>query len=350
MTEQDVDGTGLIYVLDSEPGLRRIGAGRGFFYRDVEGHKVTDRPTLARIRALAIPPAWSDVWICPHEDGHLQATGRDARGRKQYRYHSIWEAERGKQKFASLPSFAKRLPQLRGDVQDDMRQRRLTQDRVLATVIWLLDKTLIRVGNDSYAKDNKSFGLTTLQVRHLSLTGSRLRLSFTGKSGRRWMLKVTDRRVARTIRQLQDLPGQRLFRYVDEDGALRDVHSQDVNDYMRRSMGGHFTSKDFRTWSATLRAAVSLARTEVPEAKTKRTAALNMIVASVADELHHTRSVCRQCYIHPQVVSAWEEGRLAAQMDDISKRRRQIREGLEADEDLVLQWLERFGRMMADRT
>jgi DNA topoisomerase-1 len=342
MTEPvNVSDAGLAYVSDTEPGLRRIGAGRGFYYRDANGRKVTDRATLERINALVIPPAWTDVWICPDPVGHLQATGRDARGRKQYRYHTDWSAMRDAAKFSSLTSFADALPALRQSVEKDMRKPPLSHDRVLAVVVWLLDHTLIRVGNDVYAQENKSFGLTTLRTRHLDLNGTKLRFSFTGKSGQAWSLQVTDRRIANTVRELQDLRGQRLFRYPDDSGLLHDVHSHDVNDYMRVATGKPFTSKHFRTWGATVQAAVALAPIETPSTQRDRARVLNNIVDEVAKRLHHTRTVCRTRYIHPAVLAEWENGRLGEQMQKIGQHLRKRQEGLDADEDLVRRWLER---------
>ncbi|WP_322889692.1 MULTISPECIES: DNA topoisomerase IB [unclassified Yoonia] len=337
----DLGDAGLIYVTDTTPGLLRIGAGRGFYYRDARGRKVTDTAVLHRIKTLAIPPAWTDVWICPDAKGHLQATGRDAKGRKQYIYHPDWSAMRDAAKFSSLSAFADALPDLRQTVERDMRKPPLSPDRVLAVVVWLLDRTLIRIGNDIYAAENKSYGLTTLRARHLDLNGAKLRFSFTGKSGQAWALQVTDRRIANTVRQLQDLPGQRLFRYPDTDGQLHEIHSQDVNAYMRAAMGQPFTSKHFRTWGATVQAAEKLAQTDTPPTPRERARVLNSVVDEVASRLHHTRTVCRTCYIHPAVLTEWEKGELGAQMGKIRQYLRGQPRGLNTDEVVLRRWLDR---------
>ena len=337
------DSSALIHTSDAGPGLRRIGAGKGFYYRNGAGERVTDPQVLARIRALAIPPAWRDVWICAQAAGHIQATGRDARGRKQYRYHPDWTAQRDAAKFASLAGFAHCLPRLRQQVEADLRQRGLTRERVLASAVRLLDATLIRIGNDAYASENNSYGLTTLRNRHLSLSGPELRLSFTGKSGQSWLLRLSDRRLARVIRDLQDLPGQRLFQYLDDAGTRHDIHSHDVNAYLREVMGDDFTSKHFRTWGATVQAARALARLPLPETQRARAVALNAVLDDVAKRLHNTRAVCRKCYVHPAAISEWEAGRLAKSLAAIERRLRQPGPGMSKGEAVVLRWLERTG-------
>ena len=235
------------------PSRASVGArqGYGFAYRDAGGARLDDPNTLARIRALAIPPAWTDVWISPAANGHIQATGRDLRGRKQYRYHERWSATRDEAKYSNLVAFAEALPKLRERIDRDLRRRDLSRDRVIASVIWLLDNTMIRVGNATYARDNKSFGLTTLRQRHVAVEGSRIRFAFKGKSGKQWKLDLVDRRIVRTVRQMQELAGQQLFQYLDENGDRRSVSSQDVNDYLREATGTDFTSKHFRTWGGT---------------------------------------------------------------------------------------------------
>lgn len=337
----DLAGTGLVYVTDTDPGIRRIGAGRGFYYRDTKGRRITADATIARIRALAIPPAWRDVWICADPAGHTQATGRDERGRKQYRYHPEWTSWRDAAKFSGLIAFARRLPGLRAQVDADLRRRGLTRERVLASAVRLLDMTLIRIGNDVYASENKSYGLTTLHVRHLSLTGTQLRFSFTGKSGQSWSLRLNDRRIARVIRCLQDLPGQRLFQYLDDDGARRDIHSHDVNAYIRAAMGEAFTSKHFRTWGATVRAVMALAETELPDTKRAQAVALNRVLDDVAKTLRNTRSVCRKCYVHPGVIDAWETGQLGREIATIRARAPSAPPDLAAEEAIALRWLTR---------
>jgi DNA topoisomerase I len=331
----------LVHVTDEAPGIRRRRAGRGFTYRDPKGRKVTDEAVLARIRGLAIPPAWTDVWICTDPAGHLQATGRDARHRKQYRYHPAWSALRDAAKFSGLSDFGRHLPDLRQTIDADLRRPLLSRERVLATVVRLLDRTLIRIGNDVYATENKSYGLTTLRARHLDLQGTQMRFRFKGKSGQEWSLQVADRRVANTVRQLQDLPGQRLFRYLDAEGTPRDVQSHDVNAYMRAAMGEGFTSKHFRTWGATVQAATALEQTPRPDSQRQQTLVLNQMLDRVAGNLRHTRTVCRNCYVHPHVITAWQQGLITRQMRAIRSHLTRSREGLDLDEEVVLRWLDR---------
>lgn len=328
----------LTYVSDGEPGIRRKGAPKRFYYVDPRGSHLKEGGTVRRIRALAIPPAWSDVWISPEPNGHIQATGRDDRGRKQYRYHPDWAAERDGQKYSSLIAFAEALPRLRGRIDADLSRSGLPVERVVASVVWLLDNTMIRVGNVAYARDNKSFGLTTLRDRHVTIAGSSLRFAFKGKSGKEWRLKLVDRRIARVVRGAQDIPGQKLFQYLDEDGARRPVRSQDVNRYIREAAGNGFSAKHFRTWGGTIHAASLLAQTERPDGKTARKRVLNGIVDKVAGRLGNTRSVCRQCYIHPAVTQAWLEGDLIEGMTQANKGKRGIK-GLDEEEALVLRWL-----------
>ena len=330
----------LVHVNDEEPGIKRKRAGRGFYYLAADGGKIGDDITIGRIRALAIPPAWTDVWISPEPDGHIQATGRDAKGRKQYRYHERWALCRDDVKFSSLAAFAEALPLLREAVDRDLRRRGLPRERVVASVIWLLDNTMIRIGNPAYARDNKSFGLTTLKSRHVEVDGSSLRFDFKGKSGKEWRLKLVDRRIARVVRTIQELPGQHLFQYLDEEGARRMVRSDDVNDYMREAMDVDFSSKHFRTWGGTVHAATLLAQTPLPETTAARKRTLNEMVDAVAARLGNTRSVCRTCYIHPRVIESWTAGRLA---DEIVAARRSFRKAptwLDPEETLVLRWLQ----------
>ena len=338
-SEQAAERADLAYVSDAEPGYRRRRAGRGFFYVGPRGKRLGDRREIARIRALAIPPAWTDVWICPDPAGHIQATGRDDRGRKQYRYHPAWTACRDEAKFSSLCAFARALPALRAAVDADLRRRGLPRERVIASVVWLLDNTLIRVGNDAYADRNNSFGLTTLRSRHVEIEGSSLRFSFKGKSGQEWRLRLSHRRVAAIVRSIQELPGQRLFQYLDGDGDRRDIRSQDVNDYIREAIGADFTSKHFRTWGATVSAALALAEKDPPASQRERAVTLNAALDQVARMLRNTRAVCRRCYVHPAVVEAWEEGRLGEEMRALSRRLPRPLKGLDADESLVLRWL-----------
>nr|WP_207747559.1 DNA topoisomerase IB [Pelagibacterium limicola] len=328
----------LCYVSDAEPGIARRRAGKGFRYSDPEGKPVRDEATLGRIRRLAIPPAWTDVWICPTESGHIQATGRDQRGRKQYRYHERWSAIRDAAKFSSLIGFARALPDIRAQVDRDLRRRGLPRERVLASIVWLLDQTMIRIGNAAYAETNKSFGLTTLRTRHVEIEGAKLRFAFKGKSGKLWRLKLVDRRIARVLRGIQELPGQRLFQYIDSDGQRRGVGSNHVNAYIQECVKGAFSSKDFRTWGGTVRAMSVLAETEVPDTQRARAATLNSAIDAVARHLGNTRAVCRKCYIHPAIPEAWLEGRLKAEVSALSRR---PRKGLDGPESLTLRWLEK---------
>lgn len=304
---------GLVYVSDSEPGIARRRAGRGFGYRLPDGGKVGDAATLARIRALAIPPAYTQVWICLDPQGHLQATGRDARGRKQYRYHADWAQVRGDGKFERIVAFGKALPRLRRRLRSDLALPGFPRQKVLALVVALMADTLVRVGNSEYARSNRSYGLTTLRNRHLEFVrGGRARLKFRGKSGQEQEIEVDDKRLARLIHACQQLPGQALFQYRDDDGALQPVDSGQVNDYLRQAMGEDFTAKDFRTWGGTLAALQALARLPLPERGSERALkqVQNEVIAEVAEVLGNTPAVCRKAYIDPCVFDGWRSGRL----------------------------------------
>ncbi|WP_093567821.1 DNA topoisomerase IB [Methylobacterium sp. 174MFSha1.1] len=307
---------GLRYVSDEEPGYRRKRNGRGFAYVDGTGAKVRDAKALARIRSLAIPPAYTDVWICRHANGHIQATGRDARGRKQYRYHPEFRQARESTKFAHMMTFAEVLPGLRATVQEHMGRRGLPREKVLATVVHLLETTLIRVGNDDYAKQNKSYGLTTLRDPHVTIEGRELRFRFKGKSNKVWELAVHDRRVAKIVKACQDLPGQELFQYLDEDGAQRDVTSADVNAYLREITGRDITAKDFRTWSGTVLAAMALREFEAFDSDAKAKRNVREAIERVAERLGNTPTICRKCYIHPEILGCYLEGELLLQVKD----------------------------------
>jgi DNA topoisomerase-1 len=336
-TQAFAEQASLVYITDSEPGIRRVKAGKGFSYKDPNGRAVA-KSALARIAALAIPPAWTDVWISPDADGHVQATGRDQRGRKQYRYHAQWAEKRDEAKYSNVVAFAEGLPDLRQQVDTDLRRHGLPPERVVAAVVWLLDNTMIRVGNSAYARDNKSFGLTTLRDHHVDIDGASLRFAFRGKSGKEWKLKLVDRRIARIVRGAQDLPGQKLFQYLDENGNRRPVRSDDVNRYIRDAIGADFSSKHFRTWGGTIHAASLFAQTASPESQAQSKKVMNSVIDKVAERLGNTRTVCRKCYIHPQVLEAWSEGRLLGELTDANKRKRSI-QGLDDEEDLVLRWL-----------
>lgn len=330
----------LRYGSDAEPGICRRRAGSGFCYRWPDGRTVSEPEARDRIAALAIPPAWTDVWIAADPDLHLQATGQDARGRKQYRYHVRWTACRDEVKYGNLAGFARALPGLRKAIERDIGRRGLGRDKVVATVARLLDLTLIRIGNAAYARDNGSFGLTTFRDRHVRIVGSDLRFRFRGKSGKEWALDVNDRRIARIVRSTQDLPGQQLFQYLDEAGDRRPVASQDVNAYIRAAAGGAFTSKHFRTWGGTVGAVDLLAATPCPESQRAVAQAINRVVDAVAQRLGNTRAVCRRCYIHPLVLDRWQEGRLADEVADVRRRYRRTPAGLDRAEYVTLRWLE----------
>lgn len=300
----------LRYASDAQPGITRRRNGRGFRYLGANGKPLRNRDDLARIRALVIPPAWRDVWICPWPNGHLQATGRDARGRKQYRYHDRWRKHRDEDKYAKMLRFAAALPRIRRRVAHDLALRGLPRERILATLVRLLERSLIRIGNEEYAQDNNSFGLTTLRDRHASIHGEKIHFEFRGKSGVEHSVAVTDRRLAQIVRRCRDLPGYELFQYLDDDGRRRSIGSGDVNDYLREITGQDFTAKDFRTWNGSLLAAAALARQTTPPSKTATHRAVVAAVKEVAAALGNTASVCRRCYIHPAVIEAFEAGSL----------------------------------------
>jgi DNA topoisomerase-1 len=306
--------TTLVYVSPETPGLRRRRSGRGFRYLDAEGGAVRDPDTLERIRKLAIPPAWEAVWICPDPAGHLQAVGTDAKGRRQYLYHPGFRALREAAKYEHMVAFAEALPALRARIDADMARPGMGRERVLATVAHLLETTMIRVGNAAYEKANQSFGLTTLRTRHVDVEGERLRFHFKGKSGKVWNLDVRDRRVARIVRQIQDLPGQHLFQYRDHEGTLHSVTSADVNAYLKDATGRDITAKDFRTWFGTVLAAVALAEAGPAASPTAAKTAVTRAIRRVADRLGNTLAICRKCYVHPEVIAAYQEGSLAPEL------------------------------------
>lgn len=309
---REARAAGLVYVSDEQPGIARRPRGKGFSYHDADGAPVREVATLARIRALAIPPAYVDVWICANPQGHLQATGRDARRRKQYRYHPDWRALRDSDKFTRLLAFGQALPRIRRRVRSDLAHPGLPREKVLALVVRLLDETLIRIGNDRYTRDNRSFGLTTLRSRHVRAERGRLRFAFRGKSGQEQDVVLDNRRLAGILRRVQQLPGQRLFQYLDEQGARQPVDSGMVNDYLRQASGGEFTAKDFRTWGGTVQAIGVMARTPMPQRGGERALrqAITAGVKEVAAILGNTPTVCRASYIHPAVFEGWRDGSL----------------------------------------
>jgi DNA topoisomerase-1 len=328
-------------VTDSDPGIRRKGTGRGFSYIGVDGRSIQDPEVLQRIKDLVIPPSWTEVWICPTSDGHIQATGRDAKGRKQYRYHGRYRAVRDETKFDRMLVFSQLLPRIRDRVEHDVALPGLPREKVLATVVWLLEKTLIRVGNDEYARENRSFGLTTLRNRHVAVTGYTMRFEFRGKSGIQRSVSIVDRRIARIVQQCQTLPGQELFKYVDDDGRRQDVDSGDINQYLRAITGHDVSAKDFRTWAATMHAATLLR--EIGPANSQREAKANVVRAidQVAERLGNTRAVCRKYYVHPIIIGAYMNGTVAERPPepDTTKRRRRTA-SLRADEVAVLEFIQ----------
>lgn len=301
---------GLSWCSDDNPGLTRRRAGKGWSYRDAKDQPIKDPRVLDRIRALAIPPAWTDVWICPKANGHIQATGRDVKGRKQYRYHAGWSSARSENKFDKLPAFSRALPKLRAQVEHDLGLRGPVKEKVLATAVRLLEITLIRVGNATYARQNRSYGLTTLNKRHLEVDGSALTFEFRGKSGKDHRVSVRDRRLARLVRALEELPGQHLFKYRTADGDLCPVTSDDVNAYIRAAMGDQFSAKDFRTWAGTVSAARALREMEPPTSPTDAKRKITVCVKAVAGLLGNTPTVCRASYVHPKVMELYESGEL----------------------------------------
>ena len=314
---------GLRYVTDSVPGIRRRRVGRGFSYVDPDGRVVRERERIRRFRSLAIPPAWSDVWICPIPEGHLQVTARDARGRKQYRYHPNFRAHRDEAKFERMVKLSDVLWKVRERVERDIALPGLQRKTVMATIVWLLERTLIRVGSHELAKENNSFGLTTLRRRHVSIDGATLRFEFRGKSGVAHAVAVTDRRIARIVQRCRELPGRELFQYVDARGRRQIVYADDVNTYLRKITGRDVTAKDFRTWAGTMIAAQSLR--ELGPASTKREAERNVLCAidRTAERLGNTRAVCRKYYIHPVLIEAYLEGAVVPPLPEQEWQERQ---------------------------
>jgi DNA topoisomerase I len=316
---ESAEAAGLRYVSDTQPGIRRKKSGKGFSYIGTDGKTIRDAKEVARIRSLAIPPAYTDVWICPNPNGHIQATGRDARGRKQYRYHSKWREVRDETKFGRMLAFSEVLPKIRKQVERDLARDGLPREKVLATVVRLLECTRIRVGNDEYAKANRSYGLTTLRDRHVEISGSSLRFEFKGKSGKTHTVSLNDRRLARIVQRCQALPGEDLFQYVDDDEVRQAIGSGDVNDYIREISGQEFTAKDFRTWAGTLLAVAALS--EVGGFTTQRQAKSNVLRAidHVAEQLNNTRAVCRKYYVHPAIFETYLAGTMVAALKNGTK-------------------------------
>jgi DNA topoisomerase-1 len=310
---------GLRYTTDAMPGIRRVKRGKSFSYVGVDGKPIKDKDELARIRSLAVPPAYTDVWICPIRNGHVQATGRDARGRKQYRYHKRWRAVRDETKFDRMIEFAKALPAIRGAIARDLKLPGLPREKVIATVVSLLEETAIRVGNEEYARDNDSFGLTTLQDKHAKISGDTLRFHFKGKSGVVHDVTVKDKRIARIVKESRDLPGQHLFEWLDEDGNAHPIHSDDVNAYLREVTGEEFSAKDFRTWEATMYCSLELAAVR-SQGKGHAKTALVETIKKVADRLRNTPAVCKKSYIHPAIIEEFLANGALALVERAAKR------------------------------
>jgi DNA topoisomerase-1 len=325
---------GLRYVSDMTPGIRRKKSGKSFRYVDPAGNPLKNADHLARIRKLAIPPAYTDVWICPDPRGHIQATGRDARGRKQYRYHPRWREIRDETKFTRLLAFAEVLPRMREAVERDLNLSGLPRNKVLATVVRLLEWTCIRVGNEEYARNNKSFGLTTLKNKHVEVSGSRIRFEFQGKSGKAHSCDISDRRLARIVARCQAIPGQELFQYIEEDGSRQAISSEDVNGYIREIAGDDFSAKDFRTWTGTMLAAAALREQGPATTEKEAKAAILKAIDQVSVQLNNTRAVCRKYYVHPALFESYSRGTLLARYERELKRARAT--GLENEEAAVL--------------
>ena len=330
----------LRHVTDDIPGIARRKARHGFDYRYPNGELVRDIETLKRIRSLAIPPAWTDVWICPYPNGHIQAVGRDERGRKQYRYHPRWREVRDESKYGKMLIFGKVLPAIRQRVEADLSRRGLPRERVLAAVVRLMEATLFRIGNTEYAKANKSYGLTTLRDRHVEIDGSHIHLSFRGKHGIRHESNINDRRLARIIKDCRDLPGYELFQYIDKEGERHTIDSADVNEYLREVSGEEITAKDFRTWAATNLAAIALQEFELFDTEAKKKKAVVGAIAKVAKHLGNTPAICRRCYIHPAIFDGYLDGTLLTTLKE--QTRKYLEEnitGLSAEEAAVTAFL-----------
>jgi DNA topoisomerase-1 len=345
----------LRYVSDQTPGIKRQKSGKGFVYVDVDGKLVRDPDELRRIRALAIPPAWTEVWICPLPHGHLQATGRDAKGRKQYRYHPRWREVRDENKYGRMIKFAKVLPRIRKRVNHDLALPGLPRNKVLATVVRLLETTFIRVGNEEYARENRSYGLATLRDSHVNVSGSTVRFEFRGKSGVEHAVDLNDRRIAKIIKRCQDLPGYELFQYIGDDGERTSISSADVNEYLREIAGADFSTKDFRTWAGTVLAARALQEFQAFDSQAQAKRNIVKAIEAVAKRLGNTKAVCRKCYIHPAIIDAYSEGSLLrALRRRVEKEMKESLHRLNPEEAAVMallqQQLKNDGRIRNERT
>ena len=347
MPPQDIEGVkaakaaGLVYFSDDKPGIRRIGSEEKPRFQSADLRAVTDKNTLARIKRLAIPPAWTDVWICPKDNGHLQATGRDARGRKQYRYHAHWRQVRDESKYNRILDFAKALPKVRQRIERDLKKPGLPREKVLATVIKILETGLIRVGNNEYARTNKSFGLTTMQDRHVDVNGGTIRFEFRGKSGKFHQIDIEDRRLAKIVAGCQAIPGQELFQFIGDDGKPHDVSSTDVNEYLREITASDFTAKDFRTWGGTVLAAMALREFEKVDTKAKAKKNLVRAIEAVSLRLGNTPAICKKCYIHPEIMNSYLDGTMLDTFKKRADQQLQSVRGLTPEEASVLAFLQK---------
>ena len=340
--EESAKAVGLTYISSNQIGIHRKRNGNHFIYCTNDGHVLRDAKMLARIKSLAIPPAWTEVWICRDPNGHLQATGRDARRRKQHRYHPRWREVRDSNKYGKMVSFAKALPAIRSRVNHDLQLQGLPRNKVLAAVVKLLEISLVRVGNEEYARHNNSFGLTTMKDRHVRILGPKLRFQFRGKSGIHHEVDIEDKRLARIVKSCQELPGQDLFQYIDDNGIRQDVKSGDVNDYLREISGAEFSAKDFRTWAGTVLAANALAEFERFDSQAKAKKNIVSAIETVAKKLGNTVAICRKCYVHPKVIEAYLTGSLAKMLKRRTERRLSSSIGrLKPEEAAVLGLLQR---------
>lgn len=338
---QSAKSAGLRYVSDAGPGIRRKKVGTGMVYLDPDGHTIRDREVLGRIKSLAIPPAWRNVWICPIAHGHVQATGLDAKGRKQYRYHPRWREVRDETKYDRMLIFGRVLPKIRRRVERDLARSGLPREKILAAIVRLLETTLIRVGNEEYARQNDSFGLTTMRDRHVDVSGDTLKFEFRGKSGIAHAIDLTDRRLARIVKRSQDLPGYELFQYIDERGARRSIDASDVNAYLQEIAGEEFTAKDFRTWAGTVLAARALQEFQAFDSQAQAKRNVVQAIESVAKRLGNTKAVCRKCYIHPAVINLYMDGSLLQTLTRrVKKELTRSLHGLPAEEAAVLTLLQ----------
>lgn len=332
----------LHYTRDTEPGIRRKRKGKAFTYYDPQGRWIKSPDVLRRIQGLAIPPAYTQVWICCSAKGHLQATGRDARGRKQYRYHPQWRSIRDATKYHHLLAFGNALPDIRKKVAADLKRTGLSKQKVLATVVSLLESTLIRVGNTEYAKDNHSYGLTTLRKKHVAISGATVTFDFQGKSGKDWNIDIFDKKIARIIKRCEEIPGYHLFKYLDENGKKYPIHSQDVNEYLQEISGLDITAKDFRTWAGTVLATIALQEFAVFDSQTQAKKNVVQAIEAVAKRLGNTPSICRKCYIHPNVINTYLEGKLQRHLQhEISDMLTHSLASLSPEEAAVLAFLKK---------